>query len=231
MVAFTAYSVKLVVCEGVYTGSLKVVVTTDCYNQLLSLNKGSLSKETLTLVGGNGGATVTIKGGTLKELNDDFRRHQQRQRYNNYNSALRPQPDLVSRGVSRYSLFQQSNIDTSTCAFVSYGGDTTGLPVYTKNLTSLPLTTSSLQTSCCKELSDILGSSSSLGNYDPSYEYTCTSTGGAVCGGDLGAPVYCKDKTTNKQVVVGMATNYGCVVGETFLALDLTGGNLAGFSS
>ncbi|XP_025108158.1 uncharacterized protein LOC112572611 [Pomacea canaliculata] len=66
MVAFTAYSVKLVVCEGVYTGSLKVVVTTDCYNQLLSLNKGSLSKETLTLVGGNGGATVTIKGGTLK---------------------------------------------------------------------------------------------------------------------------------------------------------------------
>ena len=50
--------------------------------------------------------------------------------------------------------------------------------------------------------------------------------------GDIGAPIYCLDTASKEQVVVGMATTASCTAGgETFVSVDLTGGQLSGFSA
>ncbi|XP_076458426.1 uncharacterized protein LOC143292122 [Babylonia areolata] len=195
----------------------------------LEILKLSNKFNVLTVYGDDGSATATIardaiEGATVKnkdgtstvKLSTDF------------SSTSCPTKDAI--------LFDSATmaVDVSTCKIVSYGGSQTSLHTYNGELQTDPLAPNNMKGCCAHVMANILGRGPNLGH--PAADvvansFTCLRSQDGICNGDIGAPVYCLDGRSGRQVVVGMVDSGTCTAAEYFGAIDFTQGTLAGFSS
>ncbi|KAK7507503.1 hypothetical protein BaRGS_00001438, partial [Batillaria attramentaria] len=222
LVSITSYG--FTVCNGVYSNGA-IIVPDSCAGYMEYFN--AYSGGDMTITAGDGTSTVIAKddisaGISSVTANGDG------------TSTVTLSTDFTGGCVTNVEVYDPATHSVAdvaaSCRVVSYGG-TSDVPEPLPGQPSETPLVSNPTLDCCDQLLPQLSTQVIGGDLSAAAgTYTCTATDAAMCAGDLGAPVYCTDDNTGADVLVGMVVNSGCLAGETFVSLDLTGGSLTGFS-
>ncbi|KAH9523853.1 hypothetical protein Btru_047240 [Bulinus truncatus] len=122
-------------------------------------------------------------------------------------------------------------VNFNDCFGVGFGSQSKGDYSYTgsaykllvQNMTTAP---------CCSVLMDAVAKQG--GTYPdtmvhPSSTVLCMGSDDSSCGGDFGAPIYCRSVDTDELIVVAALTSTPCTSGDPILANDLTSGGITNY--